>query len=137
MTMRSQADIPEYLSSGQHTEQTLGSAEYDVWSCTGCMQNLVQRYSQWPSGYELCPTCKFITLDRSITVLKHATRRQEGRKQVDYRCQHCDYQHSKQTTILPKTVTESEPAYDRHLITPIDDFLQNDCDDRDCSDHDD
>lgn len=63
----------EHLSSGQRSEERVGSVDYDVWYCEACAEVLVLRYARWFSGYASCPGCRAHTKRSRSTTLQAAT----------------------------------------------------------------
>lgn len=96
----------EHLDGGQRLEEFLKSVDYDVWHCPSCGHIDIHRYKSWFSSYGACPQCSYQTLSTTSTVLTAATKAREGRKRVDYDCQHCGY-HNSETRTIPK-VSDSD-----------------------------
>lgn len=80
-----------HLSSGQQTEESLGSVDYDVWWCGRCNDPLVLRYAAFFSRYGSCPSCRFKTATSTSTTLRHATEYSEGSVEVTTTCTNCNH----------------------------------------------
>ncbi|MBE1283040.1 MAG: hypothetical protein GJ676_06985 [Rhodobacteraceae bacterium] len=96
----------EHLNGGQVLEEFLKSVDYDVWHCPGCGHMEINRYRNWFSLYGACPKCQFRTLSTTSTVLVSATKTRQGKKRVEYDCQHCGY-HDSELRTIPKVSDSS------------------------------
>ncbi|HLL04153.1 MAG TPA: TPM domain-containing protein [Myxococcaceae bacterium] len=99
-----------HLTSGERKEESLGSVDYDIWSCTSCRNTLKLRYGAFFTGYSKCTRCRAKTLDTDTTTLEHATEYSTGRARVDENCRHCDYHNSYTRTIPRKTRSTSSSS---------------------------
>ncbi|HEY5906396.1 MAG TPA: TPM domain-containing protein, partial [Vicinamibacteria bacterium] len=79
------------LTSAEQAEERVGSADYDVWVCSGCPQVQKLRYGALFTSYASCPRCNAKTVTRTTSTLEAATSVSEGRLQVDELCAHCSY----------------------------------------------
>lgn len=94
-----------HLSSGEQKEESLGSVDYDIWSCPNCRRTLKLRYGALFTSYSKCSRCRAKTLDTDTTTLQHATEYSTGLARVDENCRHCGY-HNSHTRTIPR-VTRS------------------------------
>lgn len=78
-----------HLTKGGRMEESLGSADYDVWHCEGCQDTLSLRYGRWFSGRRECGKCGYATAKEKTTTLVAATTHSEGSVRVDVSCAHC------------------------------------------------
>lgn len=85
------SDLQEdtHLTSGQKTEESINSVEYDVWYCRADQTVQVCDYQRWFSGYCKCKYCQNKTLSSSSVTLDHATEYKTGTSQVTFFCEHC------------------------------------------------
>jgi uncharacterized protein len=79
------------LTSAEQAEERVGSADYDVWVCSGCPQVTKLRYGALFTSYASCPRCNAKTVTRTTSTLEAPTTVSEGRLQVDELCAHCSY----------------------------------------------
>ncbi|WP_374328678.1 YgcG family protein [Azonexus sp.] len=97
----------EFLSRARQMEETLQSADHDVWLCTACGATATWAYPGTESKYTKCPSCKCLayTLE-SDTVLEKASYESQGRGETIHVCKFCG---KRKTTSyrIPKLVRES------------------------------
>lgn len=96
-----------HLSSGQRTEESLGSVDYDVWWCARCNDPLVLRYATFFSRYRGCPSCQFKTARSSSNTLSYATESSEGLVEVTTTCNNCNHRSSTTHTTARLSSTSS------------------------------
>ncbi|MEO8453487.1 MAG: TPM domain-containing protein [Gemmatimonadota bacterium] len=77
------------LSEGQLAEETLDSADYDVWVCDACGEKLVLQYRRWMSSYSKCRSCGFWTVKTQTRTIRTATTISEGLNETTMVCQSC------------------------------------------------
>jgi uncharacterized protein len=111
MVRLDEAEDDAHLSSGEQTEERLGSADYDVWVCPTCANTEKLRYGAFFTSYATCPRCNARTVSTSHRTERQATTWSEGRVRIDEACQHCEYRHS-ETRLLPR-IEEKDPSPDR------------------------
>ena len=99
-----------HLTSGEQKEESLGSVDYDIWSCTSCPNTLKLRYGAFFTGYSKCSRCRAKTLDTDTTTLQSATEYSTGLARVDENCRHCSYHNSYTRTIPRKTRSTSSSS---------------------------
>jgi uncharacterized protein len=99
----------DHLDSGQQTEESLGSVDYDVWLCLHCQNVLALRYGAIFTRYSGCPECNAKTKSSQSTTLDHATEYSTGLAQIDDRCAHCGY-HRSYTRVLPRVTPSSSSS---------------------------
>lgn len=104
-----EAEDDAHLSSGQKTEESVSSVDYDVWWCGRCSDALVLDYSSWFSGHSRCPQCANRTRTSSTTTLQRATEHSGGLERIDERCAHCSYKnsHTRTTARLQRSSSSS------------------------------
>jgi uncharacterized protein len=90
-TMELLSDLQEdpHLSSGQKTEESINSVQYDVWYCRADQTVQVCDYQSWFSGYCKCKFCNNKTLGSTSETLDHATEYKTGTSRVTFLCEHC------------------------------------------------
>jgi uncharacterized protein len=106
MTRLEEAADDTYLTSGERTEERVGSVDYDVWTCR-CGQTQKLRYGALFSSYGQCRSCGSRTLKVTTTTLVSATTSSTGRARVDERCVHCNYANSYERTIPRESSSSS------------------------------
>ncbi len=99
MDLLSESADDAKLEHGQTVEESVGSVDYDVWSCPKCQHVTVERYSRWFSSYGACKSCNYRTLQGTTTVLNAATTSSSGLKRIDYHCANCSAEYSVTQTI--------------------------------------
>lgn len=93
-----------FLEEGQITEEEIGSVDYDVWVTDDEDDVMVLRYATRWSKYKKCPECGFITYYLARTkIVRHATYSSTGKKELTYKCKHCNYRKVRYQTIPKKT----------------------------------
>jgi uncharacterized protein len=92
----------KHLTSGERTEETLGSVDYDIWMCPDCQSTIKLRYGAFFTSYSSCRKCGAKTMETDTTTLQHATEYSTGKARVDETCRHCSYFHSYTRTIPRK-----------------------------------
>ncbi len=95
-----------HLSSGQRSEESLGSVDYDVWACPSCPQVTIPRHGAWFSGHHACPACGWKTASDRTSELEAATTLSTGRQRIDTRCAHCGH-HDVSYRTLPRLTQRS------------------------------
>jgi uncharacterized protein len=98
-----------HLTSGQRTEESLHSVDYDVWMCQRCHHVLKLRYGALITRYARCPACNARTVSTHKTTLEYATEYSTGLVRVDEQCQHCSY-HRSDTRIVPRISRSSSSS---------------------------
>lgn len=100
----------EFLSRAQQMEETLQSADHDVWLCPACGATATWAYPGTESKYEKCPSCQCLayTLE-SDTVLEKASYESQGRGETVHVCKFCGKRKTSSYRI-PKLVRESVAA---------------------------
>ena len=80
----------EYLEQGQVAEESVGSADYDVWHCGGCGWHRVDAH-RVSSSYKRCPSCKYKTLSTTSETIVSPSYSSSGRAKVSTVCDHCGH----------------------------------------------
>ncbi len=86
------------LSKAQKAAQKLGSVSFRGYKCPSCSninsQSIIAFISN-SSRYRICPHCDELTVTRTETTLKKATRHSKGKVLISDRCYCCDYSQEK------------------------------------------
>lgn len=80
-----------HLDKGQSLEESIGSIDYDVWTCVQCDTVRVIPRQKWFSGYENCPNCERRTVKRSSRQVVAPTYASAGKREVSLKCRNCGY----------------------------------------------
>ncbi len=99
-----------FLNAGERSEESLQSAEHDVWFCPACEATVKHRYGAWFSRYRRCPKCGYKTGLRERRVLAEATRFMSGQVRIDDSCAHCSYTYTTME-LTPKVAESSTDTY--------------------------
>ena len=99
----------DYLSKAQQMEETLQSADHDLWRCNACNTTLRVTYPG-ESTYTKCPDCKTLAYyEESFKTLVEPTRTQHGKGETAYACKFCGHKKTK-TCNLAKLVDHSSSS---------------------------
>lgn len=102
MTLLSEKEEDEYLSTGQQAEENVHSVDYDVWHCTNCGNNIILPYTKPQLKYTACPRCTAKTYYmHADVVLKQPTQLRSGLGEKTHKCKHCGYARTEQY-VIPK-----------------------------------
>lgn len=107
-----EAEDDAHLSSGEQTEERVGSVDYDVWACPACGGVEKLRFGALFTSYATCPQCGARTVSSSSWTEEAATTWSEGRLRVDESCQHCDHRRS-YTRSIPRRVERTSSSSSR------------------------
>ncbi|MEW4568892.1 TPM domain-containing protein [Tautonia sp. JC769] len=99
-----------YLTETERVERRLGSVRHDVWRCEGCDRTVKRSREAWFSSYSRCPRCQARANHQSDRILRKATHRRSGLKQVVNACKHCSYRVESER-IIPRLVASSTTSY--------------------------
>lgn len=88
-----------HLSSGQRSEEAVGSVDYDVWACPSCPRVQVTRHGAWFTSHHRCPACGWKTASDRSTEIEAATTLSSGRERIDTRCAHCGHHETSYRTL--------------------------------------
>jgi len=91
-------DDDRHLSTGQRTEENVGSIDWIVHQCPTCQATRTFERRAWFSGYRRCERCHNRTRSSSSVTVRHATQVSTGRVRVTERCAHCQWQTSYERT---------------------------------------
>lgn len=96
-----------YLSTGQQSEELVGSVDYDAWVCMDCGQREVVSYGKEFTKYKSCPKCGYKTyaLERD-RILLAPTPISNGQGEKIYSCSHCQNEVRK-SYIIPMIILAS------------------------------
>lgn len=100
-----------FLSSGQKTEEQIGSVDYDVWVCPTCSHHEIYTFDAWFTKYDRCPQCSYKTkyMSGSVTLVS-PTCTSSGKGRRDYACKHCTYTASETYTIPARNCESSSSS---------------------------
>lgn len=87
------------LDSGEKTEESLKSVDYDVWRCDTCGHIEKVPYKAWFSSYSACAQCKRRTVSKTETVITAATTLSAGRQRVTTHCRNCGAKTEREESI--------------------------------------
>ena len=107
MKRLSEAADNAHLDKGQVLEESIGSVDYDVWTCARCDSVRVVPRQKWFSGYESCPRCKRRAVKRSSRQVVAPTYASSGRREVSLKCRNCGYSRQLDETIPMLTRSSS------------------------------
>ncbi len=81
-----------FLPEGQKVEESIGSADYDVWLCPTCENVKIYSYETLHTKYSPCPGCGHKTryYDK-YEVLAKASTQSPGKGRRHYACKHCEF----------------------------------------------
>jgi uncharacterized protein len=103
MRRLSEEEENDHLSKAQQMEETLGSADHDLWHCDACEVTINVTYPG-KSTYKKCPDCKTLAYyEESFKTLIKATRTRRGKGETVYFCKFCGYKKT-ETNSLSKLV---------------------------------
>jgi uncharacterized protein len=80
-----------HLDEGQALEESIGSVDYDVWTCAQCDSVRITNRKKWFSGHENCPKCKRRTVKRSSRQAVAPTYARAGKREISLKCRNCGY----------------------------------------------
>ncbi len=92
-----------FLTDVQKTEESVGSADWDVWRCPDCGHNYALRYDKWFDFWGKCPECGGETLRSKRMVLARATYVSTGSGVRTRDCANCHF-HDEETYVIPVRV---------------------------------
>ena len=88
----SEDEEDEYLSKAQQMEESLHSADHDLWRCTACETTVSVTYPGEASKYKKCPGCKTLAYyEESSQTLVEPTRTRRGKGETVYACKFCGH----------------------------------------------
>ena len=87
------------LERSERVEESLGSVDYDVFSCPVCPAVEKVRWGAMFTRYAKCPRCKAITKSQTVSRLRSPTRYREGLERIDERCVHCGWEKTSERVI--------------------------------------
>lgn len=79
-----------HLDGAQQTEETVGSVDYDIWTCPSCAHVDKVRYGRFFTRYSRCPSCKAVTTLTTTSRVRSPTTASEGVEEVTESCGHCN-----------------------------------------------
>ncbi len=97
--------IESNLSQPEKVAQRIGSVKFEGWQCPTCSPQLTGlgfHLIDWvlnSARFSQCPTCQELTVKRTETILKHATRHSTGKRLITNLCLCCAYREEKEETI--------------------------------------
>lgn len=87
------------LERRERVEESLGSVDYDVWSCPVCPEVEKVRYGAMFTRYAKCPRCRAVTKSQTVSRLRSPTQYREGLERIDERCVHCGWERTSERVI--------------------------------------
>lgn len=100
----------EFLSKARQMEETLGSADHDVWLCDACGAITSLTWPGTESKYEKCPSCKSLAYElESDKVLVSASYEARGKGEETRICRFCGHRKTK-TYSIAKLVASSSSS---------------------------
>lgn len=79
-----------HLEGSQRAEETVGSVDYDIWTCPSCAHVDKVRYGRFFTQYSRCPSCKAVTTLTTTSRVRSPTTVSEGVEEVTESCGHCN-----------------------------------------------
>jgi len=79
-----------HLDGAQRAEETVGSVDYDIWTCPSCAHVDKVRYGRFFTRYSRCPSCKAVTTLTTSARVHSPTTVSEGVEEVTESCSHCN-----------------------------------------------
>ncbi len=96
----------EHLEKGQVVEESVGSADYDVWYCGSCGWHRVDSHLV-RSSHSRCPTCTYKTLSTTSQTMVAPTYSSSGRAKLTTQCRNCGHASTSYTTLAQLQHTTS------------------------------
>lgn len=91
MRRLSESEEDDFLSRGQQVEETIRSADHDVWHCKACGETALRTFEGDETGYDTCHACGHLTrYTKSDTTLVEPTHDSRGKGRRIEACKHCD-----------------------------------------------
>jgi len=100
LSLMSEQQEDLYLSTGQQSEEMVGSIDYDAWICMDCGHRSFLPYAKTFTNYKACPSCGFKTFAQTsdrMTLAPTPLSCGEGMK--IYSCANCNHEVRKRYTI--------------------------------------
>ena len=109
MIRLSDGEDDAHLDRGEQVEESLGSVDYDVWTCPVCPGVEKVRWGALFTRYAKCPRCQSVTKSQTISRLRSPSQLREGLERIDERCLHCGWEKTSERTIprLPEPTRSS------------------------------
>lgn len=99
-----------YLTSGQQSEELVGSVDYDAWVCMDCGRKEIYSYSKGFTRYQPCPKCGYKTyVQTHDRILNAPTTFSTGQGERVYNCSHCGHVLRK-SYIIPMIILAAAAA---------------------------
>ena len=87
------------LERSERVEESLGSVDYDVWTCPVCPAVEKVRWGAMFTRYAKCPRCRAVTKSQTVSRLRSPTQYREGLERIDERCVHCGWERTNERVI--------------------------------------
>ena len=87
------------LARSETVEESLGSVDYDVWTCPVCPAVEKVRWGALFTRYAKCPRCRAVTKSQTVSRLRSPTQYREGLERIDERCVHCGWERTSERVI--------------------------------------
>jgi uncharacterized protein len=109
MIRLSEGEDDAHLDRGETVEESLGSVDYDVWTCPVCPGVEKVRWGALFTRYAKCPRCRAITKLHTVSRLRSPSQLREGLERIDERCLHCGWEQTSERVIprLPEPTRSS------------------------------
>ena len=100
MRRLSEDEEDTYLSKAQQMEETLLSADHDIWQCGACETTINTTYSGSELKYEKCPSCKTVAyFEENSKTLVEPTRSRNGKGETLHSCMFCGHKKTNKFSI--------------------------------------
>lgn len=110
MRRLSEEEEDDYLSEAQQLEETLHSADHDVWRCTACEATVRVSYPGKETKYMACPQCEAVAYsDEHSKILVEPTRTRSGKGETVYACKSCGHKKTEKYS-MAKLVDHSSAS---------------------------
>ena len=87
------------LERAERVEESLGSVDYDVFTCPVCPAVEKVRWGTLFTRYAKCPRCRAVTKSQTVSRLRSPTQYREGLERIDERCVHCGWERTSERVI--------------------------------------
>ena len=89
-----------YLSTGEQSEEMVGSIDYDAWVCMDCGERVILPYNKSFTRYKKCPNCGYKTfIQTKDRIAISPTPLSSGEGERIYSCANCQHQVIKRYVI--------------------------------------
>lgn len=99
MEMVPEEDDDVYYDAGQVAEEKLGSVDYQYYFCTDCDFHRILTVKNFISAYDKCHQCGYRTVKTTTRMIRYASARSTGLKEVSAKCTNCRFSHTRRVTV--------------------------------------